>query len=188
MLAARLNQLLQTADCLVSSKDMDAAYDRLAQAIEQDWACRIDGQTPLVLVVMTGGLVAAGKLLSRLNYPLELDYLQVTRYGEATQGGTLRWLVRPRHSLAKRHVLIVDDIFDEGVTLQEITQSCWRDGAASVQSVVAVNKNHPRKVSGFFPDYVGVKVEDRFLVGEGMDYRGYFRNLNGVYALNEVLE
>jgi len=188
MQASQLNALLASADCLVSSVEMDAAYARLAAAIEQDWLVQIEDQVPLVLVVMSGGLVAAGKLLSRLHYPVELDYLHVSRYGEATQGGALHWLVRPRHSLAKRHVLIVDDIFDEGVTLRELTEACWRDGAASVRSVVAVNKDHARKVSDFRPDYVGVTVEDRFLVGEGMDYRGYFRSLNGIYALNETLK
>ncbi|HES75851.1 MAG TPA: hypoxanthine-guanine phosphoribosyltransferase [bacterium] len=188
MQASRLNTLLASADCLVSSERMTATYDRLAAVIEQDWSAHIQDQVPLVLVVMSGGLVAAGKLLSRLYYPLELDYLHVTRYGEATQGGVLRWLVRPRYSLAKRHVLIVDDIFDEGITLKEITEACLRDGAASVRSVVAVNKDHPRKVRDFMPDYVGVTVEDRFLVGEGMDYRGYFRNLNGIYALTQTLD
>ena len=188
MQVTRLSALLDSADCLVSAEEMDTAYARLAQNIERDWSAMIDGQVPLVLVVMSGGLVAAGKLLTRLRYPLELDYLHVTRYGEATQGGALHWLVRPRYSLAKRHVLIVDDIFDEGITLNEITESCLRDGAASVRSAVAVNKDHPRKITGFAPDYVGVTVEDRFLVGEGMDYRGYFRNLNGIYALNETLE
>ncbi|MDD2893585.1 MAG: hypoxanthine-guanine phosphoribosyltransferase [Halothiobacillaceae bacterium] len=188
MQASRLNTLLASADCLVSAEAMDAAYDRLAGAIEQDWSVHIQDQVPLVLVVMSGGLVAAGKLLSRLQYPVELDYLHVTRYGEATQGGVLRWLVRPRYSLAKRHVLVVDDIFDEGITLQEISESCLRDGAASVRSVVAVNKEHLRKVEHFKPDYVGVSVEDRFLVGEGMDYRGYFRNLNGIFALTATLD
>lgn len=188
MQASRLNALLDSADCLVSAEEMNAAYARLAHDIERDWSSTIEDHVPLVLVVMSGGLVAAGKLLSRLRYPLELDYLHVTRYGEATQGGVLRWLVRPRYSLAKRHVLIVDDIFDEGITLKEITESCLRDGAASVRSVVAVNKDHPRKMANFSPDYVGVTVEDRFLVGEGMDYRGYFRNLNGIFALNTTLK
>ncbi|OYY73505.1 MAG: hypoxanthine-guanine phosphoribosyltransferase [Gammaproteobacteria bacterium 28-57-27] len=188
MQASRLDALLASAECLVSADTMNAAYDALAVQIEQDWVSEIQDQVPLVLVVMSGGLVAAGKLLSRLHYPLELDYLHVTRYGEATQGGVLRWLVRPRCSLAKRHVLVVDDIFDEGITLQEITESCLRDGAASVRSVVAVNKDHPRKVEHFKPDYVGVTVEDRFLVGEGMDYRGYFRSLNGIFALTSTLD
>lgn len=179
MQAAELNALLARAECLVDAADMDAVYDRLAAAIRHD----LEDKVPLVLVVMTGGVVAAGKLLARLDFPLEIDYLHATRYGEATSGGELRWLVRPRHSLAKRHVLIIDDIFDEGVTLKAIVEACHTDGAASVRSVVPVNKLHGRKVGNYAPDYVGLDVEDRFLVGEGMDFRGYFRNLNGIYAL-----
>lgn len=188
MQVSTLNALLAGAECLVSAEVMDAAYARLADLIEQDWIAQTCDQVPLVLVVMSGGLIAAGKLLSRLHHPLELDYLHVTRYGEATQGGVLHWLVRPRYSLARRHVLIVDDIFDEGITLKEIIEFCQREGVASVRSVVAVDKDHPRKVADFRPDYVGVTVEDRFLVGEGMDYCGYFRNLNGIYALTSTLE
>lgn len=185
MQVSELNGLLSRAECLVSASVMDAVYARLAEEIEQDWETVLGDSVPLVLVVMTGGLVAAGKLLSRLVRPLELDYLHVTRYGESTQGGELHWLVRPRYSLAQRNILIIDDIFDEGITLKAITEACLRDGAASVRSVVAVNKLHARKVVGFKPDYVGLDVDDHFIVGEGMDYRGYFRNLNGIYMLTD---
>ncbi|MEO1750459.1 hypoxanthine-guanine phosphoribosyltransferase [Thiofaba sp. EF100] len=182
MQAAELNALRARAECLVDGASMEAAYDRLAESIRSDLADRI----PLVLVVMTGGVIAAGKLLPRLDFPLEIDYLHATRYGEATRGGELRWLARPRHSLAGRHVLIIDDIFDEGVTLKAIVEACRIEGAASVRCAVAVDKRHGRKVEGFLPDYVGVEVPDRFLVGEGMDYRGYFRNLNGIHALPDT--
>lgn len=183
MHADQLNALLARAECLVDAVAMEAVYDRLASSIRAELA----DQLPLVLVVMTGGIVAAGKLLSRLDFPLEIDYLHATRYGEATSGGELRWLVRPRHSLARRHVLIIDDIFDEGLTLKAIVEACRTDGAASVRSAVPVNKLHDRKVADFRPDFIGLDVEDRFLVGEGMDYRGYYRNLNGIYALPEGL-
>ncbi|TQV64063.1 MAG: hypoxanthine-guanine phosphoribosyltransferase [Halothiobacillaceae bacterium] len=179
MHAAELNALLARAECLVDAERMERIYDRLAEEIRRD----LEDKVPLVLVVMTGGVVAAGKLLTRLGFPLEIDYLHATRYGEATSGGELRWLVRPRHSLARRHVLIIDDIFDEGVTLKAIVEACQMDGAASVRSAVPVNKLHNRKVAGFRPEYIGLDVEDRFLVGEGMDFRGYFRNLNGIHVL-----
>ncbi|MGB9669846.1 MAG: hypoxanthine-guanine phosphoribosyltransferase [Halothiobacillaceae bacterium] len=182
MQAAELNALLVRAECLVDAAAMDSAYDRLAAAIRADLADRV----PLVLVVMTGGVIAAGKLLPRLDFPLELDYLHATRYGEATSGGELRWLARPRHSLAGRHVLVIDDIFDEGVTLKAIVEACRLEGAASVRSAVPVNKLHGRKVDGFVPDYIGIDVPDCFLVGEGMDYQGYFRNLNGIHALPDT--
>lgn len=183
MQAAELNALRAQAECLVDAAAMEAAYDRLAVAIRTDLAESL----PLVLVVMTGGVIAAGKLLPRLDFPLEIDYLHATRYGQATAGGELRWLARPRHSLAGRHVLVIDDIFDEGVTLKAIVEACQLEGAASVRCAVAVNKVHARKVAGFMPDYIGVEVADRFLVGEGMDYRGYFRNLNGIHALPDAL-
>lgn len=181
MQAAELNALREQAECLVDPLTMEAAYDKLAAAIRLDLAERV----PLVLVVMTGGLIAAGRLLPRLDFPLELDYLHAARYGHATAGGDLRWLARPRHSLAGRHVLIIDDIFDEGLTLKAIVEACQLEGALSVRCAVPVSKVHGRKVKGFVPDYIGVEVPDRFLVGEGMDYQGFFRNLNGIWALPE---
>lgn len=183
MQAAELNALLARAECLVEGPVMETVYDRLAEAIRTDLADTV----PVVLVVMTGGVVAAGKLLARLDFPLEIDYLHATRYGDATSGGELRWLVRPRHSLARRHVLVIDDIFDEGLTLKAIVEACHVEGASSVRSAVPVNKLHERKVADFRPDYIGLDVEDKFIVGEGMDFRGYFRNLNGIYALPEGL-
>ncbi|MEW6446242.1 MAG: hypoxanthine-guanine phosphoribosyltransferase [Pseudomonadota bacterium] len=179
--AGKLNALLDRAECLVDAGTMHAVYDRLADEIRAELADAM----PLVLVVMTGGLIPAGKLLARFDFPLEIDYLHVTRYGDATRGGELRWLARPRLSMARRHVLVIDDIFDEGITLKAIVEACHLEGAASVRSVAPVNKLHPRKVEGFRPDFIGLSVEDRFLIGEGMDYRGYFRNLNGIHALPE---
>lgn len=169
------------AECLYSADDVAAALDRMASAI----TAALDGKNPLVLCVMTGAVITAGHLLTRLNFPLQLDYLHATRYGAKTSGGDIRWLARPTSSLAGRTVLVVDDILDEGHTLAAILEYCREQGAADVQLAALVEKRHQRKAPGLTADFVGLEVEDRYVFGFGMDYKGYLRNLPGIYAAQE---
>jgi hypoxanthine phosphoribosyltransferase len=80
-------------------------------------------------------------------------------------------------------VLILDDIFDEGNTLAEVVAACKAQGAKEVITAVLINKNHDRKNTNLEVDFYGLDVEDRFLFGYGMDYRGYWRNAEGIYAV-----
>ena len=83
-----------------------------------------------------------------------------------------------------RTVLIVDDTLDEGTTLSAIADYCLAQGAEQVLTAVLVDKLHDRKASpGLKADYTGLEVEDRFLFGFGMDYKGYWRNAPGIYAV-----
>lgn len=170
------------ADCLVTGAGIDQALDRMAKAITEDLA----DANPLVICIMTGGLVAAGQLLTRLDFPLHLDYLHATRYRGATSGGAeVHWLVEPHLSIEGRNVLLVDDILDEGHTLAAIQAYCRGHGAASVRTAVLVDKLHDRKYPGASADYIGVEVEDRYLFGSGMDYKEYLRNAAGIWAVKE---
>ena len=136
----------------------------------------------LILCVMTGGIIPVGHLATRLNFPLQIDYIHATRYCGETSGGELHWIQEPTISLKNRNILIVDDIFDEGITLLEINKYCKEKGAAEVYSAVLVNKIHNRKVN-FKPNYIGIEIEDRYLFGFGMDYKTYLRNINAIHAV-----
>lgn len=166
------------AELLVSAADMELALDRMAGEID----AALGDQDPLVLCVMTGAVVAVGRLLPRLGFPLRLDYVHATRYQGTTSGGELEWRHRPSAAIRGEHVLVVDDIFDAGVTLDCIQRACREDGAASVQSAVLVEKLRPRDLD-LAPDFVGVRVPDRYLIGYGLDYKHYFRNVQGIYAV-----
>jgi hypoxanthine phosphoribosyltransferase len=166
------------ADCLASVEQAEVALDNMAEAI----TARHQNNNPLIICVMNGGLIVTGCLLSRLDFPLEQDYLHATRYRGETQGGELNWVVEPHHSLKDRHVLIVDDILDEGYTLAAIVTYCQKAGAASVETAVLVEKMHNRK-QGLQADYVGMNMDDRYLFGYGMDYKGFLRNAPGIFAV-----
>jgi len=173
-------QVNAEADCLFDRHQLEAAMDAMATAISTDLA----DANPLLLTVMTGGVVLAGQLLTRLDFPLQLDYIHATRYRGETSGGELHWLRHPVFDLAGRHVLIVDDILDEGYTLAAIEAWCAEQGAASVRSAVLVDKNHQRKaVAGMRAAYTGLDTPDRYLFGYGMDYKDYLRNAPGIYAV-----
>jgi len=166
------------SDCLCDSEKLNQVLDTLASQISLD----LKDKTPLILCVMTGGVIPTGHLITRLPFPLQLDYIHATRYRGETSGGELHWIQEPSISLQDRNVLIVDDIFDEGITLLEIEKYCKEKGAATVHSAVLVNKLHNRKVD-FKPDYIGLNLEDRYLFGFGMDYKNYLRNLNSIHAV-----
>lgn len=178
-----LNQyrgIAERAECLHDRAAVEAAFDRMAVELDR----RLAGCDPLVLSVMTGGVVAVGMLLPRLPFPLRLSYVHVTRYREGTRGGALEWKYRSSDSLLGEHVLVVDDIFDEGFTLQEVVNACREDGAASVTSAVLVEKRRERP-RGYRPDVIGLTTPNRYLMGYGLDYKSYFRNADGIYAVAE---
>ncbi len=172
--------VLDKADRLYSAEEVGHALDRLARQLTE----RFSDSDPLVLCVMQGGLIPAGMLLPRLSFPLQQDYIHATRYAGGTRGGELHWVVKPSIPLQGRVVLIIDDIHDEGLTLDAIVRDCRASGALEVHSAVLVNKIHDRK-QGLSADFAGLEVEDRYVFGFGMDYKGYLRNAAGIYAVSE---
>lgn len=175
-----IRQAMAEADCIVPPEGVSRALDDMAAAI----TLRLGESNPMVYVVMNGGLFLGGQLLPRLHFPLEISYLHATRYGHALNGTLLDWRVRPTQDLRGRSVLVLDDILDEGYTLLAVMEHLRKEGASDVLSAVLVDKVHDRKaVKGMKPDFCGVEAPDRYLFGCGMDFKGYWRNAPGIYAL-----
>ena len=150
---------------------------------EQRHSARILG---LVLAMLTRILLLLSiAWVSRLTMPLRMDFVHATRYSGQTEGGQLEFRVPPRLNLQDQEVLIVDDIYDVGLTLELIERYCLSRGARSVNSAVLVRKVHDRETAGVLPRFIGQDVEDKYVFGCGMDYRGTGRNLPGIYALKE---
>ncbi len=172
--------MLETADVVCTAAEISAAVTRLGREV----SAALSDSHPLVLCVMRGSVVFAGQLLPQLRFPLELDYLDLTRYGDATRGGEIEWRAEPREALAGRVVLVVDDILDEGRTLAAIQAKLASAGARRVLSAVLAVKETGRSRT-VRPDFVGVTVPNRYVFGFGMDVRGAWRNLPDIYALKE---
>jgi hypoxanthine phosphoribosyltransferase len=176
---AALGRIRDESELIHSPEAVERALDRIAAAVTE----RLGASDPVLLAVMTGGMIPAVWLSTRLRFPHQLDYVHATRYVGSTRGGELRWLARPRLALAGRAVLIVDDILDEGITLREIAAYCRAQGASQVSTAVLVRKRHDRLADGVEADFVGLEVPDRYVFGCGMDYHEYFRELRGIHAL-----
>ncbi len=173
-----MQQVLAQAQCIYDRVRVDKALDQLAVRVTLSLA----EANPVLVCVMTGGLMFAGDLLARLHFPLQLDYLHATRYREQTRGAELHWLALPRLDLQGRVVLLLDDILDEGLTLAAASARLTEMGAAQVQTAVLVEKMRPTP-KPIQADYVALQAPDLYLFGRGMDYKGYWRNLDAIYAV-----
>ncbi|OHC64810.1 MAG: hypoxanthine-guanine phosphoribosyltransferase [Rhodocyclales bacterium GWA2_65_20] len=171
-------KILAEADLICSAEESALAVRRVAAEI----TARLADANPLVLAVMGGAVVFAGQLLPQLIFPLDFDYLHVTRYGDVTTGGQLSWIVEPRSAVEGRVVLVVDDILDEGVTMAEIAKRLRTQGASEVLTAVFADKNIGRG-KPIAADFVGVSLPNRYVFGYGMDVKGAWRNLPAVYAV-----
>lgn len=180
MQAQEAREILAKSSLVHSPEAVQAALQRVAGEI----AAALSDKNPLVLCVMTGGLIFSGQLLPKLDFPLEFDYLHVTRYGQDTQGGKLSWRSAPWTTVKDRVVLVVDDILDEGLTLAAVCESIRRLGAAEVKTAVFVEKENGKQ-KPIKADFVGLTVPDRFVFGFGMDVSGAWRHLPAIYALPE---
>lgn len=176
-------RILDTAELICPAGVVTETVSRMAREIS---AVLADAY-PLVLCVMRGSVVFAGHLLPQLRFPLELDYVEVTRYGAEIRGGDLAWKVTPGAGVADRVVLVLDDILDEGRTLAAIREKLLALKAKRVMIAVFSEKDtgRPKSVSA---DFTGVRLPNRYVFGFGLDVRGAWRNLPEIYALKEDLE
>lgn len=175
----QMEQLKQQAECLYTQTEVSAAITEVAQRVTQE----LQGSCPVILTVMNGGMIFAAELISHLAFPLQCEYVHATRYGDATSGGALEWKVAPPDAIEGRTVLVVDDILDEGHTLEAIMQRCRTMGATAVYSAVLVDKQHQRKARpDLRADFTGLRVDDYFIFGYGMDVKGYWRNAPGIFV------
>lgn len=171
------------AELLWSRQQIEQAIDSLAVDISRDWA----HSKPILLGVMNGALPFLARLMLGLRFPLEIDYVHASRYGDAYVGDQLKWIVEPSVSLQGRDVIVVDDILDEGITLAAIAKYCREQGANKVATAVLVAKPKEKNAHVLVADYVGLEVPDKFVIGYGMDVAGYGRNLDSIVALTDKL-
>ncbi len=171
-------EILDNADLVCNAESVNEAIRRMAREI----TVSLKDRYPLMLAVMGGSVFFAGQLLPQLRFPLDFDYIHATRYGVDTNGGEVVWKVEPQENVADRNVLVVDDILDGGDTLAAIRERILERGAASFQCAVLTDKHTGRK-KPILPDYMGLKLPNRYVFGCGMDVAGAWRNLPAIYAV-----
>jgi len=170
----------QSARQIATEAEIDAALDRIASQA----AVTLEHKCPVILAVMHGGVFTAVELCRRFQFPCEFDFVHVTRYGKSLAGGKLSWRVLPSVDLRGRTVLLVDDILDHGVTLAALYDKLREAGAENLYSAVLVSKVLTEPLQRVTVDFIGLEVEDAYVFGCGMDYKGYWRGLKAIYALD----
>lgn len=173
-----VDRVMRTADRLYDRQEVEQAFVHMAERINADMA----GGDVVAMCVMNGGLVISGMLIPMLNFPLRVDYMHASRYRERTSGDELHWKVNPSQPLVGKDILLIDDILDEGYTLEAIIKFLQTRSPASIRTAVAFRKEHDRGVRPPV-DYIGLTVPDRYVFGYGMDYKGYCRNAPGIFAV-----
>ncbi|WP_313401109.1 hypoxanthine-guanine phosphoribosyltransferase [Stenotrophomonas sp.] len=178
-----LEQAVAQADLLVDRPTIDTAIAGIADAIARDYK----GEVPVFISIMNGALPFAGQLALELGsrgQDAQFDYMQASRYHGET-GGELVWKHRPVSALFGRRVILVDDILDEGFTLQGVREWCLEQGATDVRIAVLTVKKHDRCLPGVKADYAGIELPDRFVFGFGMDVNESLRSLPAIYAMKQ---
>jgi len=166
---------------LIPREELQGRVDQLAADIARDY----DGKRPVLICVLKGAVFFMSDLARRLDFDLELEFMAVSSYGASTESsGVVRIIKDLDTDIKGRHVLIVEDIIDSGLTLQYLTKSLWSRNPASVEIVTLLSK--PSRRTAELPcKYTGFEIENEFVVGYGLDYAEKLRNLPFIGVLDE---
>jgi hypoxanthine phosphoribosyltransferase len=167
------------AEILYTEEEIHAKIAELSRRIEVDYA----GEPVLLVGVLRGAVMVMADLARELTIPIEMDWMAVSSYGSGTQSsGVVRILKDLDTDLHGRHVLIVEDIIDSGLTLSWLRGNLETRGAASVEICALLRKPDAAKVI-VDVKYEGFQIPNAFVVGYGLDYAEQYRNLRGIGIL-----
>lgn len=167
---------------LITQEELEAKVDELAAAIRRDY----EGKCPILVCVLKGAVFFLADLARRLPFDLELEFMAVSSYGTSTDSsGVVRILKDLDTDIEGRHVLIVEDIIDSGLTLQYLTRSLWSRNPASLEIVTLLSKPS-RRVADLPCKYTGFEIANEFVVGYGLDYAEKYRNLSFIGVMDDA--
>lgn len=167
---------------LISREELEAKVDELAAAITRDY----QGKRPILVCVLKGAIFFLADLARRLPFDLELEFMAVSSYGASTDSsGVVRILKDLDTDIEGRHVLIVEDIIDSGLTLQYLTRSLWSRNPASLEIVTLLSKPS-RRIAELPCKYTGFEIANEFVVGYGLDYAEKYRNLPFIGVMDDA--
>lgn len=168
------------ADVLIPASDIKEKVREIGSRISEDYR----GKKPLLVGILRGAVVVLADLMRNVDLACEIDFMEVGSYGSgSTSSGVVRILKDLQEDITGRHVLIVEDIIDTGLTMSYLHDLLLTRNPASLESFVLLSKPSRRQVD-IDAKYVGFEVPDVFVVGYGIDYAGAYRNLPDILALD----
>ncbi len=172
---------MQDKEILLEQDKIQAKIKQLGEQLSSDY----QGKNPLFICVLKGAVIFLADLIRSMSIPIEIDFIAVSSYGHSTtSSGVVRILKDLEKSIEGRHVVIVEDIIDTGLTLKYLAENLGSRKPASVKIVALLDKPDRRKVE-IQADYCGFKIPDRFVVGFGLDFNEKYRQLPDVRILSE---
>lgn len=169
----------QFDEILLQEEQISARVSELAAQITADY----EGKDPLLICVLKGAVFFMADISRRITIPCEIDFMAVSSYGSATDSsGVVRILKDLEATIEGRHVIIVEDIVDSGLTLSYLRKNLHARNPASVEVCALLTKPSRRKVE-IDCRYTGFEVPDKFVVGYGLDYEEMYRNLRFIAVL-----
>ncbi|OON98784.1 MAG: hypoxanthine phosphoribosyltransferase [Epulopiscium sp. Nele67-Bin004] len=160
-------------ETLISEEDIQNRIAELGKEISKDY----EGKEIVLLCVLKGGVMFMTDLSKHINVPLKMDFMSVSSYGDATVStGVVKIIKDLDGPIEDKHILIVEDIIDSGQTLSYLQTMLNGRSPASIKICTLLDKPDTRKVS-VDVDYVGFVIPDEFVIGYGLDYQQYYRNL-----------
>lgn len=165
---------------LISEERVQERVGELAQAITADY----QNMCPILVCVLKGAVIFLADLARRLPFDLEMEFMAVSSYGQSTSSsGVVRILKDLDTNIEGRHILIVEDIVDSGLTLQYLTNNLRSRNPASVEVVTLLSKPS-RRIAEYGCRYTGFEILDEFVVGYGLDYGEKYRNLSYIGVID----
>lgn len=174
----------EKVDILISEKEIDNRILEIADRINKDY----EGEELTLICVLKGGVMFMCDLAKRLNLNVRLDFMSVSSYGSETKSsGVVKIIKDLDNSIDGKNVLVVEDIIDSGNTLSYLMDILKKRGPKSIKLCTLLDKPSRREKKDVFVDYVCFEIEDKFVVGYGLDYDQRYRNLPyiGVMELSD---
>jgi len=164
----------------IDQSKIESRVKELADQINQDYDCK----NPLFIAILNGAFMFASDLMKEISIPSEISFIKVKTYEKTESTGRMNKLVGLQEDVKGRNVIIIEDIIDTGHTMVEILRDIKSNGPASLEIVTILFK--PEALNeNFSIKYVGFEIPTKFVVGYGLDYDGYGRNLKGIYQIEE---
>jgi hypoxanthine phosphoribosyltransferase len=169
------------AEVLITSEQIGEKVREIGERITRDYA----GEKPLLVGILRGAVMVMGDLMRCIDLPCEIDFMDISSYGSGTSSsGVVRILKDLEEDITHRHVLIVEDIIDTGLTLSYLRRSLLARNPASLEICALLSKPARRRVE-LDIKYLGFEVPNEFVVGYGLDYAGTYRNLPDICVLKK---
>lgn len=176
-----MNLYRDIQNVLISKQDIAQKIKQIAKQLSVDYA----DKNPLMICILKGSFMFFADLLREMDIPLEVEFIAISSYGSGSKtSGEVKVVKDTDKSLEGRHVIIIEDIIDTGLTLSYLKNMLERRAPASLKICALLDKPERRKID-IEADYLGFKIPNHYVVGYGLDYAQKYRNLPDICVLKE---